>query len=179
MRKTSSRPSEWLLLLEGREKKTSRMSLALAVACAVAIPHLAGAQADPRAAAALSAEQIVAARRASMIMSAAILGSLKDSADRGADVKGATYPAAGLARWAKVLPAMFPEGTGPGQAFATRARTDVWAQRASFERSADELTLATGKLRELAFAGDPAGFKSQIGVVQAACESCHEAYRTP
>jgi len=125
-----------------------------------------------------SPEQIVTARQAGLAMSAALLGTMKVALDRGATADTQAYQAGGLSRWARALPGMFPAGTGPeAVSVATHARTEVWTQRAAFDKSADELIAATAKLRELAREGDTTGLKNQIIVVQDACESCHQTFR--
>jgi cytochrome c556 len=129
--------------------------------------------------AAPSDEQIVRARRAAMYMAAAVLGCMEGAADRGAKADTQKFEAGGLDLWARALPAMFTPGTGSDvQRLKSHARPEIWTQRAAFDKSAGELTAGTSKLKDLASGCDTAGFKSQIRVVVALCESCHEDFRT-
>jgi cytochrome c556 len=162
----------------GRPRRThATTSLAIGAVCTAAA--ISSALAPSSAAPARpSPEEIVIARQAGLAMSAALLGTIKVALDRGATADTQAYPAGGLSRWARALPGMFPSGTGPeAVSVATHARSEVWTQRAAFEKSADELIAATAKLRELAQDKDTLGLKNQIAVVQDACESCHQTFR--
>jgi len=159
-----------------RTRYGSRARLVLGAACVAAATCWAATQAAG-ASSGPSADEIVAARQASMAMSAALLGTIKLASERGAAADTQAYQASGLSRWAKALPAMFPTGTAADAVTApTRARPEIWTQRAGFEKSSNDLIAATAKLLELAKDKDTSGFKDQIAVVHDACESCHQAF---
>jgi cytochrome c556 len=112
-----------------------------------------------------------------MAMSAALLGTIKLATERGAAADTQAYQASGLSRWARALPAMFPPGSGmEAVSVPTRARIEIWSQRAVFEKSSNDLIAATAKLLEFAKDKDTTAFKGQIAVVHDACESCHQAF---
>jgi len=126
----------------------------------------------------LAPEQYVAARQASLDMSVIAFGALQNAARTGADVSKSVYTATGLARWAKVLPTLFPAGTGEGSvSVMTQARPMIWSDRAGFEARAANYAAQTEKLVQLAKAGDADGFKAQVGEVSKACDACHAAYK--
>src|SRR5690348_6385478 len=94
----------------------------------------------------LSPEQFIAARQASLDMSSISLQHLRDAAKDTTDATSLAYFARGLARWAKVLPTLFPAGTGEGATKAfTQARAEVWSDRATFEAAAARYAAATDK----------------------------------
>jgi len=128
--------------------------------------------------AALSADQYVQARQASYDLSAAAMAEMRQAVKTGLPVKKQAYPAAALGRWARILPALFPAGTGPGSTtVTTHAKPEIWSQRAGFEKAAADYAAAADKLRDLAQADDAAGFAAQLEVVDKACDTCHDTYK--
>jgi cytochrome c556 len=128
--------------------------------------------------AALSPDQYVAARQASFDMSAMVAGQLRATAKDGTDVTGMVYAATGLGRWARVLPTLFPAGSGEGDVKVfTQARPAIWSDRATFEAAAARYAAAADKLAGLAKAGDTEGFKAGVTEVSAACNACHAKFK--
>ncbi|WP_426041418.1 c-type cytochrome [Brevundimonas sp. TWP2-3-4b1] len=134
----------------------------------------AGAQED-----AMSPAQIVAARQASLMMSGVTMGSIKAGLDAGAPAQSMGFSSGALTRWATALPNMFPAGTGSDTlGAATKARPEIWTDRAGFEARAGDYAAAAARLQELIAAGDTAGAQAQFMVVRASCQSCHDTYRS-
>ncbi|WP_426051046.1 cytochrome c [Brevundimonas sp. SL161] len=134
----------------------------------------AGAQED-----AMSPAEIVAARQASLMMSGVTMGSIKAGLDAGAPAQSMGFSSGALTRWATALPNMFPAGTGSDTlGAATKARPEIWTDRAGFEARADDYAAAAARLQELIAAGDAAGAQAQFMVVRASCQSCHDTYRS-
>ena len=156
----------------------SKLYAALAGACALAALGLTAAQAQSGPADHWAAKTI-AARQASLAMSAVTFGAMIHATDGGAEAKTQGFSANALARWAKVLPTMFPAGTGQDNADAakTRALPVIWSDRAGFDKAAADYADATAKLLDLAKGGDTAGFKDQLKVVNGTCDACHDRYR--
>lgn len=143
------------------------------LACAAASLMLAAA-----APVALSPEQYIATRQASLDMSSIAFQYLRGAARDGTDVTSLAYPTRGLARWAKVLPTLFPAGTGEGATkTSTQARAEVWADHATFEAAAARYAAATDRLAELAKAGDVNGYRAGLDEVKAACDACHAKFK--
>ncbi len=139
-----------------------------------------GAQAKVRAPAAPpvpTAQDIVNTREASMIMSAVALGAVRGAAAKPDSVKGAAFPASGLAKWAAALPAMFPASTR--NVAGTRARPEIWTNRADFNAKAAAFTSATAALVSAARADDKVAFTAAVESTAGACKACHDAYQTP
>lgn len=148
-----------------------RKSILIGAATLMCITGAAGAQ----EAGAISSEQAVQARRAGMFMSGAVMASMKAGIDAGASPRSQAFPAGTLARWAGAMPGLFPAGSGaaPG----SKARPEIWTNRADFEARAAALAAAATRLQDLAQADDAAGFAAQWTEVRAGCQSCHDAYK--
>ena len=126
----------------------------------------------------VSGPDAIATRQACMDMSVITLRSMGDAMKAGAEAKSQGFPAAVLAKWAKVLPQMFPPGTGKGETAAnTQALPAIWQDRAGFDRAAANYAAATARLVSLATANDSAGFTKQLEEVNQACMACHTRYK--
>jgi cytochrome c556 len=89
----------------------------------------------------------IAARQASLDMSSITFRSMGDAMKAGREAKSQGYPAATLAKWAKVLPRMFPAGTGEGETSASsQARPAIWRDRAGFDQAASNYAAAAARL---------------------------------
>jgi cytochrome c556 len=120
----------------------------------------------------------IAARQASLDMSSIAFRSTVNAMKAGREAKSQSYSAAALAKWAKVLPRMFPPGTGEGETSAsTQALTVIWRDRPGFDRAAANYATATDRLAALADANDTAGFTKQLEEVDQACRACHDRYK--
>lgn len=105
----------------------------------------------------------IAARQASLDMSAITFHSMGDAMKAGQEAKTQGYPAMVLAKWAKALPQMFPPGTGQGETSAmSQALLLIWRDRANFDRAAANYAAATARLASLATANDTPGFTAQL-----------------
>jgi cytochrome c556 len=90
--------------------------------------------------------------------------------------QAAVQAATALNSTAKVIPAVFPAGTGP-EAGKTDALPAIWTNKADFDAKAKALEDASARLLQLAQAGDEAGAKAQFPRVGQSCGGCHETYR--
>lgn len=134
-------------------------------------------QAKPAPApAAPSAAQLVAARQAGMVMSASSVNLLKGASANGMALKSLSFSASGLAKWAAAMPALFADSTR-GQ--PSRARAEVWTNKADFAAKADAFATATKALAAAAAAEDKDAFASALASVGGACKGCHDSYQVP
>jgi cytochrome c556 len=121
---------------------------------------------------------VVAARQASMELSLISLRYMAEAMNDGREAKAEGFPASVLAKWAKVVPHMFPLGTGkdemPDQ---THALAAIWKDRDAFDRVAASYAAATDRLAALAKANDAAGFTRQLVIIDQTCRSCHTRYK--
>ena len=67
----------------------------------------------------------------------------------------------------------FGEGTDKD----TKAKPEIWTQRADFDAKMDKMVSEAQKLPAVVRAGDMAAFKKQVGDVGAACKACHDDFR--
>ena len=87
----------------------------------------------------------------------------KDEAARNADIVS--------------MLATTPKGFfGPGTDTDTKAKPEIWTNRADFDAKMDKMVAEAQKLPAAA-RGDVAAFKKQVGDTGAACKACHDDYR--
>ena len=151
-----------------------KRTMTLGVISLMYVAGAAGAQVETSP----SAAELVAARQAAFAMSAAAFGSVRTGLDSGNPAQGLTFTAGGLNRWATALPTLFPAGTGsdslPG---VTKARPEIWTNRADFEAKAAAYAAATADLQAKTIANDTPGALEAWTAVRGTCGSCHDAYR--
>jgi cytochrome c556 len=73
----------------------------------------------------------------------------------------------------KKLAQLFPPGTGRDVVPATRAKPEIWTQRAEFEAALTALIDATNAIGEAAKSGDVEKVKADWTVLAKACGACH------
>lgn len=71
------------------------------------------------------------------------------------------------------IPALFPAGSGPESGQVTRAKPEIWTQRATFEGNAKSLADAVAKLGDVAKTGNIEEFKTAFAAAGRACTACH------
>jgi cytochrome c556 len=76
----------------------------------------------------------------------------------------------------KVIPSVFPQGTGP-EAGKTAALPSIWQMWADFQAKSKALDDESAKLLQFALTGNLDGLKGQFPNVGKACGGCHEVYR--
>ncbi len=69
---------------------------------------------------------------------------------------------------------IFPSGSGEGE---TRAKPEIWQNRAKFEAAAKALQSTTKELASVAETGDMAAVGAQLNKVGEACGGCHKPFR--
>ena len=124
---------------------------------------------------AIKPDDVIAARQAGFDLQQGVMAAMKATIDAGGPVKPLTDGAKGLSSWGHVIPSMFPEGTETGH--NTKAKKEIWSDRAGFEKDSVAFYEAADKLVTLAQADDKAGFAAQYKEVGASCGACHRAYR--
>jgi len=67
----------------------------------------------------------------------------------------------------------FPEGSDKD----TKAKPEIWQNRADFDSKMDHMVAEAGKLPQVVRSGDMAAFKKQVGETGQACKACHDKYR--
>lgn len=124
----------------------------------------------------LTPDEIIAVRQALMDLQQGNANAMKAAVDGGTDVKPLTFGAKAIVASTKVIPNLFPAGTEKGH--NTRAKPEIWSDRAGFDKAAANATAQAEKLVQLADANDKAGFAAQFQQLGQACGACHRPYRT-
>ena len=88
----------------------------------------------------------------------------KDEAARNAEF---------VALLATVPKGFFGEGTDKD----TRAKPEIWKNRADFDAKMDKMANEAAKLPAVVKAGDMGAFRKQVHDVAEACKACHDEYR--
>lgn len=120
------------------------------------------------------AETIVNARRTSYFLSTQAVGQIKGGIAEGGDLNRTRSGARMLARWADVLPTLFPEGTNVE---GSRALDTVWTDKEGFAAAAAAYRDAALVIAEKAEAGDRAGANDAFMAMAGTCKACHDKYR--
>ena len=95
------------------------------------------------------------------------------------------YDAAEFARRAERVATMapmllegYPEGTASEPGIKTRARPEIWENKAEFEKLMHDMENKTAALATVAKEGDFDKSKAAFGDAAGACKACHEKFRT-
>jgi cytochrome c556 len=91
------------------------------------------------------------------------------------DVKPLEVPARAIAKWAAVIPTMFPKGTETGG--DTKALPTIWSDPAGFQKVALALGDAATKLATDAKAGNTEEVVADTKALGEQCGACHKTYR--
>ena len=68
----------------------------------------------------------------------------------------------------------FPPGSGVGK---TKAKPDIWDNKADFEAKFEDLRNAASSLQQTAAAGDREAIVEQFKATGGACKACHDEYK--
>jgi cytochrome c556 len=83
---------------------------------------------------------------------------------------------AAVAEFASKLPwAGFGDGTDKGH--DTRAKAEIWTDKAKFNGYADKMQSEMAKLSAAAKTGSLDNIKAAVGPVGSSCKTCHDAFR--
>jgi cytochrome c556 len=73
----------------------------------------------------------------------------------------------------------FPKGSGPEAGVKTGAKPVIWTDPQGFAAAIQKLQSETGKLQQVAAAGDISAIKAQAQATGGACKNCHDKFRVP
>jgi cytochrome c556 len=123
----------------------------------------------------MKAENQVKYRRAAYQLMNLNFGSLEAMADnkKPFNREEAARNAEFVALLATVPKGFFGEGTDKD----TRAKPEIWKNRADFDSKMDKMTGEAAKLPAVVKAGDLGAFKKQVHDLGEACKACHDEYR--
>jgi cytochrome c556 len=69
----------------------------------------------------------------------------------------------------------FADGTDKG---TTRAKPEIWENKADFKQKMEDLTAAVNALQTAAAGSDKKAIGAQVGAVGKACKACHDEYKS-
>lgn len=147
-----------------------RLVLTAALSLALTVPGLVQAQGI-----ALAPNDIIAARQGGMAMTGGIMESIKNGLAANVDVKTFEVAAASLAKWGAAYPKLFPAGTETGN--NTKAKREIWSDKAGFEKASADFIVASQKLADAAKSGDKAAFAAAFQAEGQSCGGCHRGFR--
>ena len=130
---------------------------------------------SPPAAPPIDAAALVHARQGGMAMSVTALGAVSSGYERRAPARSYRMPAAGLADFARSLPALFDARTAG--ITGTGAAPALWSDPQGFSARAGEYQAATGALVAAIEADDQPAIAAALASTKAACKACHDSYR--
>lgn len=152
-----------------------RVSLGRAVALTTIGVLAVGACGTMRATS-MSKDDAIAQRQQLMKRNGATMGQINGKLKAG-NVQAVAADAEVLIGNSKQIPALFPAtSTSP----ASRAKPEIWARRAEFERYAKNLEAEATRLRAAAQANNASDAQAAFADVNKnACSACHTAFRGP
>jgi cytochrome c556 len=98
----------------------------------------------------------------------------KGESDRKQD---AAAHARALADLSKMVPDLFPEGSGPAPGVETHAKAEIWKDKEKFAEAVKRFQTEADALVAVTTKGDFEGFKTQLGNVGKSCGGCHDNFR--
>jgi cytochrome c556 len=138
----------------------------LAAGLVIAATGVANAQSGPN---------LIETRRVGMALQAGAFSGMQAVVTAKGDVKRLAFPARSIARFAAILPTLFPAGTETGG--STRASPEIFAKPDEFKKAADGLGQAATALATAAGTGDTAAVEAALKVIENSCNSCHSTFR--
>lgn len=121
-------------------------------------------------------EDAIKYRKAAFTVMAAHFGRIGAMASGRApfDAAAAAANADIVASMSKLPYAGFGEGTGSGE---TRAKPEIWTDRAKFDAAASKMQEEVAKLNVAAKSGNLDQIKVAFGAAGQSCKACHDNYR--
>ncbi|UFN47169.1 cytochrome c [Roseomonas sp. OT10] len=100
--------------------------------------------------------------------------AIKAALDSRGDLAPVAQRAAAIQAFYTGFPSFFPAGSETGD---TKARPEVWSDRATFERAAANAASAAGNLQAVAASGEASATATAFQQMAASCSACHRNFR--
>jgi cytochrome c556 len=117
----------------------------------------------------------IAVRQAGFALQGGDFAFIRSVVAAKGDVKPLEVPARAIAKWAAVIPTVFPKGSEKGG--DTKALPEIWSDPAGFQKIAMALGEAATKLATDAKAGDADLVAADTKALGEQCGACHKTYR--
>ena len=122
-----------------------------------------------------SKEDVIAKRQEIMKTNGANVRELRNK-EKDGKIKEIAVNAQAIAENLTKEVNLFPEGSVSDK---SRAKPEIWKDRAKFDQLYKETIAAAQQLQKLASAGDADGVKAQIAKLGDTCTACHNSFRKP
>lgn len=142
---------------------------------ALAIPLLLSLSTAPSWGQGAGKEDVIAKRQEIMKTNGANVRELRNK-EKDGKIKEIAVNAQAIADNLERETNLFPEGSTSDK---SRAKPEIWKDRAKFDQLYKDTIAAARQLQRLASAGDAAGVKVQIAKLGDACTACHTPFRKP
>src|ERR1700722_7644752 len=143
------------------------MTKRIALCAAIMLAGLSAARADGL--------DPIAVRQAAFSLNNGDFAFIRSVVAAKGDVKPLEVPASAIAKWAAVIPTMFPKGTETGG--NTKALPEIWSDQAGFQEIAMAANDAATKLAPAPKAGDVEEWAADAKLLGEQCGPCHKGYR--
>lgn len=122
-------------------------------------------------------QDAIVARKETMKTDGKIFKAMKAAVESGADVAPFADDAQWFVDWGRQIPQMFPKGSESGH--ETKAKPDIWTDKAGFDKFANDMAAAAERLAAAAKQNDKAAFAGAFQAVGKSCGGCHKVYAYP
>lgn len=122
-------------------------------------------------------QDAIVARKEAMKTDGKIFKAMKAALAADQDVRPFAAGAQWFVDWGKRMPKMFPKGSETGH--DTKAKPDIWTDKAGFDQHATDMVAAAEKLVQAAQSNDKSAFASSFQAIGKSCGGCHKAYVYP
>jgi cytochrome c556 len=117
----------------------------------------------------------IAVRQAGFALQGGDFAYIRAVVKANTDVKPLEVPAKAIAKWATVIPTLFPKGSENGG--NTKALPEIWSDPEGFHKHAQKVVDAANKLAVDAKNGDTEAVASDAKLLGEQCSACHKAFR--
>lgn len=118
---------------------------------------------------------LIAVRQAGFALQGGDFAFIRAVVKANGEVKPLEVPAKAIAKWATVIPTLFPKGSETGG--NTKALPKIWSDPAGFQNVALKVVAAANKLATDTKSGDTEAVASDTKLLGEQCSACHKAYR--
>jgi cytochrome c556 len=122
-----------------------------------------------------SAPNLIEVRQTAFSLMAGDFAGINAVIAANGDIKKLESPAKAIARYAAIIPTLFPKGTESGN--NTKAKAEIWSDSAGFQKAAMNANAAALKLMETVKGGDAAAAAADAKALGGACGACHNDFR--
>jgi cytochrome c556 len=143
------------------------MTKKLALAAAMMVVAMGSVQAQ-------TPTQVQNVRQTGMDLAAGTFGNIRAVVAAKGKIKSLEFSGKSLARWATLIPSLFPAGSDKGK---TKAKAEIWTDPEGFKKDAMALASASETLAKAAHDDDATAVAAAIKPVAEACGACHKHFR--